>query len=140
MSSNSSEDSSLSSEEAEEVNDEELKEEEKQAVSLAVNINTTQEPSIINFDQLDKNVTPCSPDLMGMPDIILEKILHYSTDYFRQPSEVCVLELVCKRIRRLTTSEDFWLRSRRMPRNATAQVWGLREIRRYQKGAQRRWK
>ena len=131
------EESSLSSfeEEAEEISDEKLKEEEKQAVSLAVNINTSQEPSAINFDQLDNNVKPCSPNLMGMPDIILEKILHYSTDYFRQPSEVCVLELVCKRIRRLTTSEDFWLRTRKIPRNAAANVWGLRMIRKYQKGA-----
>jgi len=71
---------------------------------------------------------------MGMPDIILEKILNYSTNYFRRPSEVCVLELVCKRIRRLTTSEDFWFRSRRMPRNAAAHVLGLRNIRKYQNG------
>jgi len=152
MGSNSSEESSLS--EAEEIDDEEQEREDRQAVSLAVNINTSQEPSAINFDQLDNNVTPSSPTLMGMPDIILEKILHYSTE---QPSEVCVVERVCKRIHRLTTDEDFWRRHpsskdrssvftifrgrgslyRRYgptPRKAVFLYSGLRNIRKYQKG------
>jgi len=147
------EQSSLS--EAEEIDDEEQEREDRQAVSLAVNINTSQEPSAINFDQLDINVTPSSPTLMGMPDIILEKILHYSIE---QPSDVCVLELVCKRIRRLTTDEDFWRRHpsskdrssvltifrgrgslyRRYgptPRKAAFLYSGLRNIRKYQKGS-----
>ena len=101
------EESSLSSfEEAEEIDDEELDREVKQAASISNN-ETSQIPFEINFDQLDTNVEAPDPTLMGMPDIILEKILHYSTDH---PSKVCIVERVCKRIRRLTTGEDFWLR------------------------------
>jgi len=101
------EDSSLSShEEAEEIDDEELDSEDRQAVSLIIN-DSEQIQFAINFDQLDRDVDSSNPTLMGMPDIILEKILHYSTE---QPSEVCVVERVCKRIRRLTTGEEFWAR------------------------------
>lgn len=43
-----------------------------------------------------------------MPDILLEKILHYSTASF---PDVLVLDVVCKRIRRMTKdNEDFWAR------------------------------
>jgi len=41
-----------------------------------------------------------------MPDIILEKILHFS----KCPSEICTLERVCKRIRRMTSDDEFWAR------------------------------
>lgn len=103
--SNSGDDeSSLSScEEAEEINDEEVNREIEQVAALTNN--TTQ--NRINFDQLDANIDTSNPTLMGMPDIILEKIIQFSTE---QPSEVCVLERVCKRINKMTTNDEFWAR------------------------------
>jgi len=92
--------------EAEEVTNEEVNEEDKLAASLAIN-NTSHEPSAMNYDQLERDIEAPTPTLMGVPDIVLEKILHYSTD---EPSEVCEVELVCKRFRRLTTGEEFWAR------------------------------
>ena len=107
MSSNDEQSSLSSCEEAEEINDddEELKEEEKQA-HKSIN-DASKAPSEMNYDQLDSNVDASNPTLMGMPDTILEKILHYSTE---KASAMCVLERVCKRVRRLTTSDDFWAR------------------------------
>ena len=146
MSSSNSEESSLSSyEEAEEVNDEELEKEDRQAASCAFNNDTLQEPFAMNYDQLDSNVDASNPTLMGMPGIVLEKIFHYSTE---QPSAVCVLESVCKRIRRLTSGDDFWSRHPfwpgyhwgsydpfgSSPRKAAFMLEGLRNIRKYQKG------
>ena len=105
-SSSSDEESTLS--EAEEIREEEVKEEEQRLLSLGLaNINAEQAPSAMDYEQLDKDVEASDPTLMGMPDIILEKILHYSSEL---TSDVCVLELVCKRIRRLTTGDDFWRR------------------------------
>ena len=146
MSSNSNEESSLSSyEEAEEIDEEELEKEDKQAASHAINNDTSHEQFAMNYDQLDTNIDVSNPTLMGMPDIVLEKILHYSTE---QPSAVCVLERVCKRIRRLTTGDDFWSRHPfwpgyrwesydpfgSSPRKAAFMLEGLRNIRKYQKG------
>ena len=105
-SSNSGDDeSSLSScEEAEEINDEEVNREIEQAATLT---SSTVIQNRINFDQLDANIDTSNPSLMGMPDIILEKIIHYTTE---QPSEVCVLERVCKRISKMTSNDEFWAR------------------------------
>ena len=106
----------------------------------------------MNYNQMDSlvDVTASNPTLMGMPDIILEKILHYSTD--RSATEQCVLELVCKRIRRLTTGDGFWSRHPFWlygkpratycqhdfgagPRETAFTYKGLRNIRKYQKGS-----
>jgi len=96
---------SLSScEEAEEINEEEVKREKKTARASST---VVQNRSTINFDQLDNNVDTSNPTLMGMPDIVLEKIVHYATE---QPPEVCVLERVCKRINKMTTNDEFWAR------------------------------
>ena len=119
MDSSDDEQSSLSSyEEVEETDDNALIWEEEEAISYHINPDPDAHlflflpiphrgPSAMNYDQLDTNVDISNPTLMGMPDIILERILHYSTE---QPSEVFVLERVCKRLRRLTTGEDFWTR------------------------------
>lgn len=107
MSSCDEEQSSLSScEEAVEIVDEQLDREAKQAHISIIN-DASLSPSAMNFVQLDSDVDAPTPTLMGIPDIILEKILHYSTE---KASEVCLVELVCKRIRRLTTGEEFWAR------------------------------
>ena len=50
---------------------------------------------------------PSSPNLMGMPDILLEKILHYVT---HSPSELCLLETVSKRVCRMLRGDEFWAR------------------------------
>jgi len=93
-------------EEADEIIDEQFDREVKKAHISIIN-DASQSPSEMNYDQLDSFATASSPTLTGMPDIVLEKILHYSTE---QPSEVFVVERVCKRIRRLTSGEDFWRR------------------------------
>ena len=75
---------------------------------------------------------------MGMPDTILEKILHYT----KYPSEICTLESVCKRIRRMTTCDEFWARqptpsskSFLINREIALRADGLRQIRIYQKNS-----
>lgn len=52
-----------------------------------------------NMDQ-----TLRAPTLLGMPDIVLENILHYATD---APREMCNLERVCKRMHRLVGADEF---------------------------------
>jgi len=69
---------------------------------------TSLEQTPMNFDQLMNDVSASNPTLMGMPDIILEKILHFTA---KKPSEICVLERVCKRIHKMTTTcGKFWAR------------------------------
>ena len=58
-----------------------------------------------NSDSNDAKEKSSNPTLMGMPDILLEKILHFAT---KRPFEVCVFETVCKRIRRMATVDEFW--------------------------------
>ena len=93
-------------EEAEESSFDALRREELQA-EQSIRNDAEQIPFEINFDQLDNSVDASHPSLMGMPDIILEKILHFCV---KQPSKVCLLERVCKRIHRMTMKKDFWAR------------------------------
>lgn len=137
-----------SCEEAEEIGEDELLQEENEA--LVANHDARYiYVAEANFDQLDDEATtPSSPSLMGMPDIILQKILHYTKD----PSEICVLERVCKRIRRMTTDDDFWYLHPTFNgsyeyyyepdedsfyRDLAFRYWGLRKIRKYQRGSAR---
>jgi len=98
-----SDDSLSSCEEAEEINEEEVDREIEQVAALTNNIIQNR----INFEQLNNFVDASNPTFMGMPDTILEKIIHFATE---QPSEVCVLERVCKRINKMTTNDEFWAR------------------------------
>jgi len=58
-----------------------------------------------------------SPSLMGMPDILLEKIFQYGT---KKPWEVCALERVCKRIHRMVRADIFGLTILAMPTHASS--------------------
>ena len=103
---NSDDESSCSSE-AEEIDEDEAEEEQiDSALALAMQsaINAESNSSF----QLDNGKVPPDLTLLGMPDILLERILHYTIE---ASSDVCVLERVCKRIHRMTTSnDDFWAR------------------------------
>jgi len=131
--------SSISCEEAEEINEEEVNSEDNQAHSHTL---ATLEKDItlffpMNYDQLDNNVDASNPSLMGMPDIILEKILDYSIGDHHQRSDACTVELVCKRIRRLITNDTFWIRRHnnnpKFTRIGSLQRMALLQIRYYQK-------
>ena len=127
-------------EEAEEINDEEVDRECEKAAAAVLGSKQIS-AAVANFDQLDIDAVPSNPSLMGMPDTILEKILHYT----KYPSEICTLESVCKRIRRMTTCDEFWARhSIGMKyllytivtnREDALRADGLRQIRRYQKNS-----
>ena len=136
---NSDDESSCSSE-AEEIAEDEAEEEQlHSALAMQCAINAESNSSF----QLDNGKVPPDLSLLGMPDILLERILHYT---IYASSDVCVLERVCKRIHGMTTSnDDFWARraslisSNRRPeffattREMALKMGGLRSIRKYQK-------
>eukprot|EP00579_Thalassiosira_antarctica_P010360 CAMPEP_0201918496 /NCGR_PEP_ID=MMETSP0903-20130614/7642_1 /ASSEMBLY_ACC=CAM_ASM_000552 /TAXON_ID=420261 /ORGANISM="Thalassiosira antarctica, Strain CCMP982" /LENGTH=561 /DNA_ID=CAMNT_0048454825 /DNA_START=201 /DNA_END=1886 /DNA_ORIENTATION=- len=105
------EESDVSIEEAEEVTDEQLNEEldqaRKQCDEEYKQATKDREQANKKYDSNDTEEKTCDPTLMGMPDILLEKILHFATE---RPSEVCALERVCKRIRRIARIDEFWAR------------------------------
>jgi len=84
-----------------------------------------------NNDSNDAEEKSCDPTLMGMPDILLEKILHFAT---KRPFEVCVLVTVCKRIRGMARVDEFWARhpSYYDTRELSFIYDSLRQIRSYQ--------
>ena len=131
--------SSISCEEAEEINEEEVNSEDNQAHSHTLaTLEKELTPFPMNYVQLDNDVDTSNPTLMGMPDTILEKILDYSIGETHQRSDACTVELVCKRIRRLVTNDEFWVRRyEKNPSNftriAALSSMALLKIRHYQK-------
>ena len=131
--------SSISCEEAEEISEEEVNSEDNQAHSHALAaLKKELTPFQMNYDQIDDNVDTSNPTLMGMPDSILEKILDYSIGETRLRSNACTVELVCKRIRRLVTNDEFWIRRyeknpKTFTRIVALQSMALQQIRYHQK-------
>ena len=109
-----------SSEEAEEVSDEQLRLELEQA-----QVATAKQEGVaisINFDNMNK-CADGSPSLMGMSDKMTEIILSYL-----HVGEVVLMEGVCKRFRKMAENDDLWTRLIMM-----TPLWaGLRNIRKYQ--------
>jgi len=97
-------------EEAEEATEDELNEE----IALVKNqIDEEHEKAMKDREQANtiingtNNDGTCAPALMGMPDALLENIYHFATECAH---EVCVLERVCKRSRRMAMIDEFWAR------------------------------
>ena len=130
-------------EEAEEIEEDQCSRENEEVFSQAQAIAATRNTifnSRFDGDQLENGIAQSTPSLMGMPDTILETILHFSID---NPSDVCVLERVCKRICRMTTSNDkFWARRAKSfeaqtglieTRTEALEIDGVKRIRHYQR-------
>jgi hypothetical protein len=105
----SEEDDSSEIEEAYEPNKEEIKAELKNAKAelCAVLRDEVAAKTDIIYEDETQTTAPSNPSLMGLPDSVLEHVLHYSVD---SPFDIIRIETVCKRVHKLTTCHDFWKR------------------------------
>ena len=100
--------SGFDKDEAKEISKEQLDREDVQRIFSNINNAKNGVKSGIKFDSmLLETDAESNLSLLGMPDTVLECVLHYTID---EPSEMCVLERVCKRIHMMTASDDFWAR------------------------------
>jgi hypothetical protein len=104
-----SEEDDCSIEEAYEPNSEEIKAEliNSRAELRAVLRNEMEAKIDINYEDDSEATAPSNPSLMGLPDSLLEHVLHYSVD---NPFDIIRIETVCKRVRKLTLRDEFWKR------------------------------